>query len=102
MSEKTRKKPVYSSEFKAEAVAKCLDIGVSATSKELGVSYVSLSNWVQRSGGQPSSPVAKPSYEDLEREVQRLRKEVGYVNEINRILKKSTAIFSAGEMVSLK
>ena len=102
MTEKARKRQIYSSEFKAEAVAKCLNIGVNAVSKELGVTRATLSNWAERSEGQPSTTGTKPSYEDLEREVQKLRKEVGYINEINRILKKSTAIFSAGEMAGLK
>ena len=102
MKEKARKRQVYSSEFKAEAVAKCLNIGVNAASIELGVTTVSLRDWVLKSEAKPSSTGAKPTYEDLEREVQKLRKEVGYINEINRILKKSTAIFSAGEMAGLK
>ena len=102
MSEKARKRPTYTPEFKAEAVAKCLNIGVNATSKELGVSPVTLRTWMLKDGGSPGSPGAKPSYEELEREVQKLKREVGYITEINRILKKSTAIFSAGEMGGLR
>ena len=33
VSEKLRKRAVYSPEFKAEAVAKCLNIGVNETSR---------------------------------------------------------------------
>ena len=102
MSEKTRKIPTYSPEFKAEAVAMCQNIGVNATSKELGVPSVTLRDWILKSGSRGPSSGTKPSYEELEREVQKLRREVGYMNEINRILKKSTAIFSAGEMAGLK
>jgi transposase-like protein len=102
VSEKTKKRPSYSPEFKSQAVAKCLNIGVNATSRELGVSSVTLRDWVQKSGGKHVPSGTKPSYEELEREVQKLRREVGYINEINRILKKSTAIFSASEMGGLR
>ncbi len=102
MSDKTRKRPIYSPEFKAEAVAKCLNIGVIMTSKELGVASVTLRDWMLKAGGNPAATGVKPSYEELEREVQKLRREVGYVSEINRILKKSTAIFSASEMGGLR
>lgn len=98
MPEKSRKRPTYSPEFKAEAVAKCLNIGIYETGRELGVSPSTLRLWILKSEGEPSPSGSKPTYDELEREVQKLRREVGYVNEINRILKKSTAIFSAGEM----
>jgi len=100
VSEKLRKRAVYSPEFKAEAVAKCLNIGVNETSRELGVTPVTLRHWMVKSQNAPLG--SKPTYEELEREVQKLRREVGYVNEINRILKKSTAIFSASEMGGFK
>lgn len=102
MSEKTKTRPTYSPEFKAEAVAKCLNIGVNATSKELGIPSITLRSWMPKVSGTVKSPGEKPSYEELEREVQKLRREVGYINEINRVLKKSTAIFSAGEMGGFK
>lgn len=86
MSEKTKTRPTYSPEFKAEAVAKCLNIGVNATSKELGIPSITLRSWMPKA---VKSPGEKPSYEDLEREVQKLRREVGYINEINRVLKKA-------------
>lgn len=98
MKVKGKKLEVYSSEFKAEAVAKCLKIGASKASIELGVSKSTLHGWMTKAREVPQSSGEKPSYEELELEVQRLRREVGYVNEINRILKKSTAIFSAAEM----
>src|SRR5689334_9666149 len=98
VSEKTRTRSTYSPEFKAEAVAKCLNIGVNATSKELGIPPVTLRSWMPKDNCAVQSPGEKPSYEELEQEVQKLRREVGYINEINRVLKKSTAIFSAGEM----
>ncbi len=102
MNEKKRTRPTYSPEFKVEAVAKCAEIGVNRTSKELGVSPASLNKWCLAARSGPSAPDGKPSYQDLEKEILRLRKEMGYVNEINKILKKSTAIFSNGEMGGLR
>ena len=90
MIKKKRVRPTYSTEFKAEAVAKCLEVGACQTSKELGIPYVTLRNWVTKAGQGLISAEDKPSYEDLERENNRLKKELGYVNEINKVLKKST------------
>lgn len=98
MSEKKRTRQSYSAEFKEEAVRKCRESNANRVSKELGISVATLRNWLIRSESGPTEN-GKPSYEDLERENQRLRKELGYVNEINDILKKSTAIFSSSQMV---
>ena len=97
MTEKGKKRPTYSAEFKAEAVEMSEKIGVTRTSEELGVSPASLRNWVAQAGKEQSRD-GKPSYQDLEKEVARLRKEISYTNEINKVLKKSTAIFSNREM----
>ena len=101
MIEKKRGRPAYSSEFKEQAVAKCLEIGVKRTSEDLGVSTASLKLWVRKAKQGPK-PDGKPSYADLEKENRRLKKELGYVSEINSILKKSTAIFSSREMGGFK
>ena len=95
MLEKKRTRPTYSAEFKAQAVAKCLEIGVAKTSEELGVCGATLRVWKSKESRSDLKPPGKPSYGDLEKENQRLKKELGYVNEINDILKKSTAIFSS-------
>lgn len=102
MSVKARKRTAYSPEFKAEAVAKCLKLGISATSKELGIPYVTLRSWVSKSKKNTPDPGDKPSYEQLEQEVEKLKREIGYINDINRVLKKSTAIFSSSEMGDLR
>ena len=101
MSEKKKTWKHYSKEFKAEAVAKCSEIGINATSRELGVSIASLRIWRDRANSESSSE-NKPSYADLERENRKLRKELGYVKDINEVLKKSTAIFSSKEMGGLQ
>ena len=53
-------------------------------------------------GGECDSHPGKPSYQELEAEIRRLKKELGYVAEINKVLKKSTAIFSSSEMGGLR
>lgn len=102
MTEKKRTRPAYSAEFKAEALAKCSEIGVNRTSKELGVSAVTLKSWSFKANGEGHMLNGKPSYQDLEKENRKLKKELGYVNEINKVLKKSTAIFSSSEMGGLR
>ena len=101
MSEKKKSKPTFSLEFKAEAARKCLEIGINKTSLELGVSPSALRNWCLKGNSEACSK-DKPSYQTLEAENLRLKKELGYVSEINKILKKSTAIFSANEMGGLR
>ena len=97
MSEKKKNRPNYSSEFKSEAIRKCRESNVNRVSKELGVSCVTLKSWVTKSESSPTD-LSKPSYEQLEKENQRLKRELGYISEINDILKKSTAIFSSREL----
>ena len=45
MEKSVRKKASYSSEFKEAAIAKCLEIGLSKASKELGVASSTLHHW---------------------------------------------------------
>jgi transposase-like protein len=91
----------YSNEFKEAAIAKCLEIGTSETSKQLGVARSTLNTW-RRSLKLSSQKLSKPSYEDLEKENRRLKKEIGYIAEINEVLKKSTAIFCKDQMGGLR
>lgn len=97
MPDKKRTRPNYTTEFRTEAVRKCLETNANRVSKELGVSVATLRKWMAKAESTPDES-AKPSYEDLESEVRKLKKELGYVNEINEILKKSTAIFSRSQM----
>lgn len=95
----------YSSEFKEEALARCDNYGTKKTSDDLGVPVGTLNRWKheqEENLEKNSIDTDKPSYKDLEKEVRRLKKELGYVNEINRVLKKSTAIFSKSELGDLK
>jgi len=100
--EKKKRRPSYSSEFKREAVAKYRELGPSRTSKELGVSPITLRNWMLKEKSIGLSKKGSPSYDELEKENRKLRKELGYVTEINEVLKKSTAIFSSKELGGLR
>ncbi len=89
----------YSNEFKQEAVARSKIVGILNTCEELGVSKATLSRWRKEfSVGKLTKSKDKPSYDELEKEVRKLKKELGYIEEINRVLKKSTAIFSSNQL----
>lgn len=98
--EKTKRvRKTYTEEFKVEALARCETVGQKKASEELGVHPSVLQRWKrEKSGGGPVRDKSWPSYGELEQEVRRLKKELDYVEEINRVLKKSTAIFSSKEM----
>lgn len=57
-------------------------------------SLISIRNWKKKLSPEESKSTKDRSYSDLEKEVRRLKKELGYMKEINKVLKKSTAIFS--------
>lgn len=100
--EKGQKRNSYSKEFKVEAVKLVESIGICKASEELGVNQGSLRNWTAKKSLTPSNEPGKPTYGDLEKEVRRLRKELGYMETINSVLKKSTAIFSQSHLDDLK
>ena len=103
MERKKRERRFYTTEFKKEAVERSRQIGFTKTKDELGISPSALTRWrKQFSENNTSNPKNKPTYQELEKEVQRLKKELVYVDEINRVLKKSTAIFSSKEMEDSK
>lgn len=102
MTEKNRKRPTYSPEFKQGALGKCREIGLNKTSQELGVAKATLKSWIAQEGLDNPKQPGKPSYQELEAENRRLKKELGYVSEINKVLKKSTAIFSSSEMGGMR
>lgn len=95
----------YTEEFKREAVELSKKIGKVAAGKELGIHESQIRLWKKKLEGSIDSLKASPSkksYSDLEKEVQKLTKEIGYLKEINKVLKKSTAILSADLMGDLK
>ena len=104
-AEKTR--TYYSPEFKADAVSLVERVGVTQASKDLGVDKSNLGRWKRESkkSADPrrtSGSDDAPSYKDLEKENRKLRKEIGYLEQINKVLKKSTAIFSRDQMDGFK
>ena len=103
MEKKKRERRFYTTEFKKEAVERSKKIGFTRTKNELGISPSALTRW-RREFSEKNTPNTKnkPTYQELEKQVQRLKKELVYVEEINRVLKKSTAIFSSKEMGDLK
>lgn len=100
---KRRKRRSFTEEFKREAVELAGKIGISEAERELGINESTLRAW--RRGIQNPGPERlndKKSYSDLEKENRRLTKENGYLKEINKVLKKSTAIFSSDQLGDLK
>ena len=82
-NKKTVKK--FSKEFKQESVNRSYEFGIQKTCDELGIGFSTLTRW--RSEFAPSKSNksnTKPSYEDLEKEVKKLKKEMTNMEEINR------------------
>lgn len=98
-NEGKRKNRQYPQEFKEEAVRLSQEIGVKAAASELGIQYPMLSNWRKKILN-PKAPKSTDelSYAELLKENKRLRKELGWMKDINEVLKKSTAIFSNDHM----
>ena len=87
-----RRKPVYSPEFKAEAVrqARTSSDSIPTIAKELGVSPWTLRAWVQATRPKPEVPLT----DDERSELKRLRREIRVLREEREILKKATAFFA--------
>ena len=101
--EKKQRRPrrKFSDEFKLEAVELIEKIGITKAGQELDIDLSTLRSW--RNKQKPNAAGrGKKSYAELEREVRRLAKENGYLKEISKVLKKSTAIFSSDHMGNLK
>ena len=90
MTEPTKRRPRrrFSEEFKREAVALYRSSGVSAAqvSEELGVSESLLYRWA-REYSDEKMPADRPSYEELEKELRRTRRELDF-------LKKASSYFA--------
>lgn len=95
-----RKYKSYTEEFKREAVARSQAVGVTRACEELDINSSTIYDWIKKYSGPPSPKKSenKPSYEELEKEVRKLKRELGYMEEINKVLKKSTAIFSSDQI----
>ena len=91
----TKKKNVYTADFKANTVEMAKLHGVKQTALDLGISETSVKNWSKTVESRKSPKFA--SLSDAQKEIMRLQKENQYLKKINEVLKKSTAIFSQGE-----
>jgi len=92
-----KKRRVYTIEFKKESAKLALGSEKSTyeISRELGVSYGALNNWISKYTTQSNE---KTPYNklDIEQENKQLKKELSRVKQERDILKKATAYF-AGE-----
>ena len=94
---KNRRK--FSDDFKQEAVRLSQENGVKSTAKDLGISEPALCKWRKKYLDPKASPrLDAPTYDDLYKENQKLKKEIGYLKDISEVLKKSTAIFSSDHL----
>ena len=88
------KRKKYTVEFKKEAVKLAKRVGLCQASTDLGVPYDNVRRWVQQGSGSQKNMRSGSSYEELEVENRRLRKENVYLKKVSDVLKKSHAIFS--------
>ncbi len=105
MEEKQKRmKRKFTEEFKREAIALGNKLGPSAASRELGLYESQIRCWRKKFEVGPSSSTSsdKKGYSELEKENKRLAKENGYLKEINKVLKKSTAIFCSDQLGGVK
>jgi transposase len=80
----TKKKNVYTAEFKAEAIEMMKENGIEKTAEDLGVSRSSLINWSKKAA--PKKTVKPKSLDDTLKENKKLQKEVMYLKKINEVL----------------
>ena len=95
----------YSQEFKTQAVKLANDKGFKQAAQDLGVHDTTIRDWakkLQEGSNNSSKKTATKTYEQLEKENKRLKKELQYMEEINKVLKKSTAIFSSDQLKNSK
>jgi len=96
-----KKKRKYSEEFKREAIKLASHVGNSEAGRQLGINEAQIRAWKSLLKLK-SNDSNRKSYEELERENKKLQRELFYIKEINKILKKSTAILSQEIMENLK
>lgn len=97
---KTRRpKRQFTDEFKREAISLYERIGGAKAAAELDLNAAQIRQWRKKfSPDQAATQSGQKTYAELEKENRRLNKEIGYLKEINKVLKKSTAIFSQDHM----
>jgi transposase-like protein len=83
-----RIKRKFTEEFKLEAIALGKKVGNTQVARDLGINESQIRQWKKRLDNLPESS-NKKSYAELEKEVRKLSKEIGYLKEINEVLKKA-------------
>jgi transposase-like protein len=102
MEQKTRKtNRKFTEEFKKESVELAARVGNSQAGRDLGINEAQIRAWKSQLSKKSIDP-NKKSYEEIEKELKKVTKENYYLKEINKVLKKSTAIFSQDLMSDLK
>lgn len=102
---KVANKRSFSEEFKAETVRLADKIGNSKAAKELGINESSIRSWRKKLNPTPEDLIAfknKKSYQEIEKENKKIKKEIEYLKEINMVLKKSLGILSLDQIKDLK
>ena len=92
----SRKRRVFTEEFKQDAVRLVVNEGYSfaAAAQAVGVGEQSLRNWHARLAPQPEPCGAEATLDELRAENQRLRRELRRAELEREILKKATAYFA--------
>ena len=91
-----KKRPTYTSEYKAEAVNLALsgDKSIGATARDIGISETALRRWISQAeideGGNPSGPLTTVERQEL----TRLRRELRQVKMERDFLKKAASFFA--------
>ena len=83
----SKKRQQFSSEFRAEAIKLASEVGIPKAAKELGILENNIRRWKHQAEKKPTSRAGEPSYQDLQKEVKRLRREMEYMGKINEVLK---------------
>lgn len=78
----------FNDEFKKEAIALAVKVGNSQAARDLGVNESQIRDWKLKLNSYLQNPIKK-SYEELEKENKKLNKELFYMKEINKVLKKA-------------
>lgn len=102
MGSNPKKGRIYSQEFKLEAVALAEKTSFEKACKELDVASSTLRAWAKEIKLTGDVKKGEPTYAELKKEINRLKKENMYLEEINKVLKKSTAIFSSDQIKGSK
>lgn len=90
----TKKKSIYSSEFKRQAISLVIDAKrpASEIGRELGINVNTLYNWLSTAASRSSK---KPVNDDSAAEIKRLRKALAQAELERDILKKAAAYFAS-------